>query len=361
MKICLIGTLPDANREAHKGPERTVIGLAEALDERGHDVLVVSDEGDAETVGTPAEVIGEDLNPGVDRLLRFYHRVQHEINLDTFDVVHSWRPAPDVDIFSIHSINAAETVEQRQPGTFSRRYRLGAKIEMLGKRFTSSNADRSIVTAIQNVIDATNNGIEPDRVIPVGVEDSFLQRSESAGEQVQVLCVGRIEQRKNQAFLAAHTPKTYDLRLVGPSNDEYAKVIPKFEERWEGKLPAEELRRSYRTADVFVLPSIFEGFGLTAAEAMAAETPVVVADTCGIADHIYDEPIGEVYQYGDPDSYRRQLERVVERRDEYGRNAHKYVRKNLIWDAIVDQYEREYDRISKGKTENDDVDPCKIV
>ena len=40
---------------------------------------------------------------------------------------------------------------------------------------------------------------------------------------------------------------------------------------------------AYRDADIFVLPSQNENFGNTAAESVAAGTPVVVTDQCGIA------------------------------------------------------------------------------
>jgi D-inositol-3-phosphate glycosyltransferase len=44
----------------------------------------------------------------------------------------------------------------------------------------------------------------------------------------------------------------------------------------------------YRQADVFVLASDGESFGLVAAEAAAAGTPVVVSDRCGIAPFFHD-------------------------------------------------------------------------
>src|SRR2546430_13403195 len=46
---------------------------------------------------------------------------------------------------------------------------------------------------------------------------------------------------------------------------------------------------AYRDADVFVLPSRNENFGNTAAEAVAAGTPVIVTEQCGIAPLLADE------------------------------------------------------------------------
>jgi glycosyltransferase involved in cell wall biosynthesis len=56
-----------------------------------------------------------------------------------------------------------------------------------------------------------------------------------------------------------------------------------------GPLGGEAKWAAYRDADIFVLPSQNENFGNTAAEAMAAGTPVVVTEGCGIAPLLKDE------------------------------------------------------------------------
>jgi glycosyltransferase involved in cell wall biosynthesis len=58
--------------------------------------------------------------------------------------------------------------------------------------------------------------------------------------------------------------------------------------KFTGALFGEAKWAAYRDADVFVLPSQNENFGNTAAEAMAAGTPVVVTEQCGIAPLLAD-------------------------------------------------------------------------
>ncbi len=58
--------------------------------------------------------------------------------------------------------------------------------------------------------------------------------------------------------------------------------------KFAGPLFAQDKWSAYRDADVFVLPSQNENFGNTAAEAMAAGTPVVVTEQCGIAPLLKD-------------------------------------------------------------------------
>src|SRR5204863_670546 len=51
-----------------------------------------------------------------------------------------------------------------------------------------------------------------------------------------------------------------------------------------GYVPDEHLPDYYSLADVYVSPSLMEGFGLTLAEALACETPVVAAEAGSVAE-----------------------------------------------------------------------------
>src|SRR5262249_37819371 len=63
-----------------------------------------------------------------------------------------------------------------------------------------------------------------------------------------------------------------------------------------GPLTGDAKWSAYRDADIFVLPSQNENFGNTAAESVAAGTPVVVTDRCGIAP-LLDGTAGLVVPY----------------------------------------------------------------
>ncbi|MBI3636445.1 MAG: glycosyltransferase family 4 protein, partial [Candidatus Rokubacteria bacterium] len=57
---------------------------------------------------------------------------------------------------------------------------------------------------------------------------------------------------------------------------------------WQPYASADELPRLYRGARMLLLPSLYEGFGLTALEAMASGTPVIAADTSSIPEVVGD-------------------------------------------------------------------------
>jgi glycosyltransferase involved in cell wall biosynthesis len=56
------------------------------------------------------------------------------------------------------------------------------------------------------------------------------------------------------------------------------------EVRFPGYIPAEELPFWYNSAEVFLYPSVFEGFGLPVLETMACGTPVIVSDASSLPE-----------------------------------------------------------------------------
>jgi glycosyltransferase involved in cell wall biosynthesis len=68
---------------------------------------------------------------------------------------------------------------------------------------------------------------------------------------------------------------------------------------WAGQTPPNEVYRMYAAMDVVAVPSLFEGFGLTAAEAMAAGLPVVGTRVDGLSEIIEGGVTGYILPAGD--------------------------------------------------------------
>jgi glycogen synthase len=71
------------------------------------------------------------------------------------------------------------------------------------------------------------------------------------------------------------------------------------------------LHSLYRIADLTVVPSIYEPFGLVALEAMASGCPCLVSDTGGLREVVPHEDVGLRFRSRDPDSLGEMAERLL--------------------------------------------------
>ena len=130
----------------------------------------------------------------------------------------------------------------------------------------------------------------PVAIIPNGIDLPELAWSESAAPAIEriVLSLGRIHPKKGLARLVRAWSKVearypaWRLRIAGPperghDNELRALAVSLGLTRIsvEGPIYGEAKTSAYRCADVFVLPTLNENFGLTVAEALAAGTPVI--------------------------------------------------------------------------------------
>ena len=72
------------------------------------------------------------------------------------------------------------------------------------------------------------------------------------------------------------------------------------------------LHSLYRIADVCVVPSIYEPFGLVALEAMASSCPCIVADTGGLREVVPHDEVGLRFRAKDPESLAEMTVRVLD-------------------------------------------------
>lgn len=80
---------------------------------------------------------------------------------------------------------------------------------------------------------------------------------------------------------------------------------------WKGRVEPEVLPQYYHTMDVLAMPSHWEGFGLTAAEAMAAGKPVVGSDVPGLREVVEDGVTGFLVPVNNTDALARRLIALV--------------------------------------------------
>jgi glycosyltransferase involved in cell wall biosynthesis len=132
----------------------------------------------------------------------------------------------------------------------------------------------------------------PVAVIPNGIDLPEQPATRGSGDDREriVLSLGRIHPKKGLDRLLHAWARlepvhpSWRLRIVGPSEDRYADALRALalslglaRASVEGPLYAGAKQAAYAAADLFVLPSLNENFGLTVAEALSAGIPVVAS------------------------------------------------------------------------------------
>jgi D-inositol-3-phosphate glycosyltransferase len=106
-----------------------------------------------------------------------------------------------------------------------------------------------------------------------------------------------------------------------------------------GKRPQEELPAHYASADVVVMPSQYESFGMVALEAMACGTPVIASGVGGLLYLVQDGQTGFHVPESDPEALADRLQRILEdsnQRREMARQA-VIVARAYSWRLIAGQ------------------------
>ncbi|RUR76525.1 glycosyltransferase family 4 protein [Chlorogloeopsis fritschii PCC 9212] len=121
-----------------------------------------------------------------------------------------------------------------------------------------------------------------------------------------------------------------------------------------GRLSQEILPSYYAAADVCVVPSHYEPFGLVAIEAMASYTPVVASDVGGLQFTVVPEATGLLAPPQDVDAFATAIDRILgnpEWREKLGKGGRQRVESKFSWDGVASQLGELYTEILQTKVE----------
>jgi glycogen(starch) synthase len=209
------------------------------------------------------------------------------------------------------------------------------------------------------------NGIDPEDLQPQDPAELERLRGEFASpDQKLVLLIGRLVYEKGFQLaleampqLIARMPETRF--LVAGSGTHELELRRQAEQlglmphgTFLGWIGDDVLHSLYRIADLTVVPSIYEPFGLVALEAMASGCPCIVADTGGLREVVPHEEAGLRFRARDPEALADVAERVLgddELGDRLVAEAYEHIRR-FDWADVAERTAAVYRRLVRDVT-----------
>ncbi|WP_088243020.1 glycosyltransferase family 4 protein [Calothrix rhizosoleniae] len=183
-----------------------------------------------------------------------------------------------------------------------------------------------------------------------------------------VLYVGRFDPRKGietlvRAIGKSQLRQSENMQLIigggsrpghsdGKERDRIEKIVGELGmgemTQFPGRLSQEILPTYYAAADVCVVPSHYEPFGLVAIEAMASRTPVVASDVGGLQFTVVNEETGLLAPPKDADAFAVAIDRILsdpQWGDKLGMAGRKRVESKFSWHGVAAQLSELYTQI----------------
>lgn len=350
------------------GSERYAVEITRRLRGRGHDIHLFARRCDEKYIKGISfyKVPSRRTFSSVVDSFYFAKKVARMLEGKEFDVIHSHERGWRQDVLTVHTSTYKSglykySLIRRLDQTYLS-YRSWLYLWMERRQMRTPHLV-AVSEVISQDIARYYNRTEDVVVIPPGVDTEFFHPSFTAENREQVreeenissddmvvLFVGAEFRRKGLDRLIPAIGPGMRLLVVGRGErmDHYRDLAVKCgaanKVHFVGHV--EDVRRYYAAADVFVLPSLFEGFGMTVLEAMAFGLPVVSSRNTGAAGLIENGRNGFVFH--DQDEVPGILQNLidVDLRKRIGHEARKTA-EEYTWDKETARYEEIYYRIAE--------------
>lgn len=313
--------------------------LAEGLRERGHEVTVITDAADGHYATFP---------------VRSYRRLSKTIRDKDPDIVHGQFAVPSsVFLPRLRRVHDVPYIVSVLGGDVYDPTRFAAirPIADAATRRVLAGAD-AVVAPSQDMQPRVRDKYDTDaEIVHLGIDpEEWNWQRRTRPDRLRILTVCRLVERKNlvrtlAACFHAHSRGLdiqWDIVGTGP-------MYERLSEHWadtdwvtlHGYV--DDLQAMYDTADVFLLASHHESFGLVFLEALASGLPVVTSDTGGQTD-IVTEDVGFTAPADDRKAIGNALVELVSEYESYQTATEGHVASNFSAGAMVDNYEAVYQR-----------------
>lgn len=233
-----------------------------------------------------------------------------------------------------------------------------------GRIIVTSNSMKGEICGHFNVphenVDVIPNAVEVEKY-HTDVDRRAVRRRFGVGDHEKlVLYVGRLVPQKGVEYLIRAMPRISwrfpEAKFVivgeGWMRGHLEWLADQSGQRWRtnftGFISDEDLIALTKGADVMVVPSVYEPFGIVALEGMAAGVPVVASQVGGLAEVVEHDKTGVWAYPRSPDSIAWGVERVLSDtgyRDWLVKNATEAVKSRFSWEAVAKQTVEVYKRV----------------
>jgi len=202
----------------------------------------------------------------------------------------------------------------------------------------------------EQLIEVIHNGVDLERFNPKA-DGRKVRDSYKIGNDPLVMFIGRLTPYKGVQFLLQGIPEVLKeipetkFVFVGSSRFDAPRIGQLLSDArirkaaiFTGYVADRMLPQLYASCDVFCYPSLWEGFGLTPAEAQATGKPVVAFETCALPEVVANGTTGLLVSPGDWKAMAGaivQLLRDTRLRHDMGRKARGRVRELFSWEDVA--------------------------
>ena len=206
-----------------------------------------------------------------------------------------------------HPLSIDRATWFEQPSTLKQKVKRVLYYPLLMQKIVSNRLDRIITVSHDSAREITNAfGVPPEkiRVVYNGLDgNEFMPLPGVAKRPNSLIFVGNSEDRKKGLLYLLqalqYLPECVSLIVVDGGAPQRS-FAPMLTEKYEighrvhftGKIGPGDLVRLYCSAEIAVVPSLYEGFGFPAAEAMACELPVVSSTAGALPEVVGDDGAG---------------------------------------------------------------------